>query len=543
MISFENVETLGVSYENKFIGDTFLYKSEKTISIKGYVESSGSGFKGTWGEVSKLKPCSDLSDIYINGCSMGSGKVISSSFAEGNDVYDKDYTATISLLHQGNLINDINNPLFSGVDFESLDFSNVESISESMGFSRASSTVYSFSRSLDIELSSGADGVNPRDSAGLIASGLFLTAPVFDCIENDLPSFYQDYRYKVREETCDDLNFKYSFNESLDYNSDNFYIWDHSKSLNLQQNGSVEITENGSVRGNHIDRYGSALSGYNDIIANASQRASGMYQSYKTNNQFGDSCNEDFSIIGQSINSDQCAGSIDYSFSISNDEKYIEDTCIHENSTVVDKSRVGSITLRKQGSINGKGDTSSGKFQNAISCWGEIETGILPSIVDIYEDKYKQECINGYPVLSDKSVSYSEYNGSINYSFTFSDAIEASTDSRFKNLVDFNSYNLPVPLVNNFNIVNYKEISQRTNQGTVGNVRNSARFVGSSGVALEDYVGFSQNYLTILPTGSKSPFLTDLQYSFNPNTYEFNIEANINYVRYKDYLDSNADLQ
>lgn len=544
MINFENTETLSITYENKYIGDTFLYKSNKLISIRGYVESSGSGFVDIWQQINQLKPCAENDIIILNGCQIGSGKVLDVNFEPGNDIDYKNYTATISLLHSGNLINDLNNPIFSGIDFTGLDFSNVESISETLSYQKVNKSNYIVNKSLDLILSSGYGNNNPRDIAGILASGIFLTKPIIDCIEYEFPNFYQDYGNKVYSETCDELNYIYSFNEVFESDStNNPYLWEYNHSLVLEENGVINIQENGRVKGNHLNKYPAALSGYNVIIGNAGARASGIYENYKQNPILGTSCNPEFKLISQSVDSDQCLGEIGYNIAITNDEAYLDDACYHTYSHVADKSQLGVVTVRQQGEIKGRGQTKTGKFSNALNCWQTVETEITGKVLDIYNNKYKQQCVVGEPILSDRSIDFSEYEGTINYSYTFNDEFKLSPDERFKNLVKVNSYNLPVPLTNNFGIINYEEIAQKTNQGTIGNIKNSINFVGRKGVELSDYVNFAETYLSLLPTGVDSPNLKNIEYSFNPNTYNFDMRADIDYVRYKDYFDNKADTQ
>ena len=169
MISFGCVETLGAAYEYKYLGgDNFVYKIDRTISIKGSLENV-SGFSGVWSEVAELKPCDEYEEILINSHNLGSGRITNVSFEGDVDVLNKDFTATIEVIHPGDFVKNVG--LFSDFDLSSVDANFIKSMNETFNYVQSTKSHYSFERNLSLELMSGFNTQTPRQAAEIIASG------------------------------------------------------------------------------------------------------------------------------------------------------------------------------------------------------------------------------------------------------------------------------------------------------------------------------------------------------------------------------------
>lgn len=538
MISFDCAETLGAAYNYEYLGGgNFVYKVSRTFDIRGSLESV-SGFSGIWNQIPNYKPCAEYEEIVLNGCGLGSGRIANISFAGSNDVTNKDYTATIELQHPENVIN--YQGVFTGFDLSAVESDFVKSFDETFSYSKESKDNYNFQRTLNLELHSGFTSQTPREAAELIANNVFNNEVTYSLIDFSFPGFYTSSGNRKFSETCDDLNYKYSFTEDFSYDSSSQYIWDYTNSLSLNDRGVVEVTEQGSVVGNTDSKLQSALDGFSNVGTGVSTRVDNLFAAYSGQGLLVNTCPSSFELVTRTLDTDECAGIINYSYNFSNDQLYSGDTCVHSYSYSTTKQENGVISLSKKGEIRGRGDDKTIRFNNALGCWAVASGNIEPSILDLYNNKYVQECKNKTPQVTNRSINFSEYNGTVNYDYSYNDDYEIANSGDFKQIKTERQMSLPVPLTNNFNLVNYKEIAQRTTHGTVGNLTNKVSMVGENDTALSEYINTAQQYLYDIPDDVYGPFLSEFEYTFAPNTNAFEMSAGVTFIRAKAYEDTNA---
>lgn len=418
MIDFSNATLLAYDHTPKFLGDSaFSYRVEKNYTIKGIIDNllNTNGVEQTISGVNSfISSAQDFQSIVLCGVDMGSGRVESISFADGNWVNRADYSAKITIYETGNLSNMLG-PYYSGIKDTLTDPANgidlVESLGESFSFTVGESNNYSFSHSVDLKLISG--GLNSTNCAKSIASGFLKNLIPFGFIDSQYSGFYSRPSKRYFTESYDLINGKYSFSEKFSTEGSNpLYGFSRSHTLAVDKGGLTSVSEYGEINGIVDPVYTSALSGLAAESVNSYSRCSAFYSSFNTEDSPTYALID--KIMDKSVDVDKFKGTISYIHKYNNDDYRTNLYIIDRGSSVELNSDFVTYTTNVYGKIVGMGQVGSqAKMDNA-----KIGYAAAPITAD--------------GVLIDKKVTYADYRGEINYSYSYNASPDYSSGDLLK---------------------------------------------------------------------------------------------------------------
>ena len=365
---FPNASVVGYSRESKFLGENFHYANVKNFTVEGFIRdvNSSSGVKNIFqtmsgiifsgAESSVTDPFITYQEVFLKDVSIGSGRVTNISFNEGepNTVRRTNYTVELEVFDSGHLTDTANTGNISnltGIYYTGVRdaFSNsqltsndlylgfVDSVDESFSFNKSEQGDYSFEHDVSITFLDQDTG-RAITGARSIASGLFATDPSFGVINNEYSGYYSKLRssgVKNFSETYDLINLSFDFTKSYNLLSEN--VFEHSGAkynlntnhdFRVNENGTVLITEQGSVKslGGPL---GQAVTGALYQVENeARSRCTSIYTGYKDSSNrhlfsFQDPYNslDDLNTVESnlSFDVDVNSNSVTYSVSFTND--------------------------------------------------------------------------------------------------------------------------------------------------------------------------------------------------------------------------------
>lgn len=540
-----------MSYNKTFNlwGEVFNYNSISSYSINGRVSGDPrfSGIQHAWSGMSGLISTGlNYQGFIINGVNLGTGKITSLNFEEGNDIQWKKYTMSFDILETGNLYNftgaqyseiatnlfDSNFPYFN--DFQ-------ESIQISVGQNNIQETVQTVSFGIDDPVSLKNTARNKIFSGfaryRIPNVGIYTTFP--NIITGNSASGYISYYNESY-----DLSSRYSFTKRSVYDNNNKATWEYSHSLDY--NGSdVVITENGSI--NSIFFVGTGifknLSGARDrwsvISTGIFSRVSGTYGAMANFSGIFSSLSGCPLInfpLDKRWQEDPFAGTIDYSYSYSNSPVYSTSGYIFSNSRQASVGEDGYYIITENGEYQGVSPNRSDRFLQASGGYYSGRSSVASRITGTFllaSGLNRSVCVaSGKPYLVNDSVTYEEYAGKISYSNTYSTSPVYYTGvSNFVKYISSISDNRPVHLNNKFLVPFVGEIAQSADQSTEGSYSNTIEIFGKSGTTVNQFL--TEAFTKVVKPSGSGLFLKDMRYSYNPFENSFQATFDYSYSRYR----------
>jgi hypothetical protein len=277
MLDFSNASLLSYSYKPIYFGESFAYRVDKNISVKGIIDNllNTNGVKKTFDGVNEfISGAHNFDQIIIGGVNLGSGIINSISFDAGNWVRKADYTADITVYETGSLYNMLGAE-YSGIDIikHKDSFANlIDSLDEKFSFKVDEATEYSVSHSLNFNLRSGIneDIVN---RAKFIASGVMMNRANFGFI-GYFSGFYNNSCDRIYDESYDFINGSIAFSEDFKTRDrSNLYTKNITHSKNTNENGITFASESSEIR-SLTKSFSDARNGFTSEIALAYSRCS-----------------------------------------------------------------------------------------------------------------------------------------------------------------------------------------------------------------------------------------------------------------------------
>jgi len=500
----------------------------------------GSGYHpyyDIWTEMDNIRDgMNNFQEVIVDGVSIGSGRVTNIGFPESRDPRKSLYEVTVETYSSGDFNSLVSNT-FDNVNFDAEAIARALSIDESLTSQTDENGNTSFNRSLSISLIN--DERPPSgfiDVAKGVASGIIKGDPNLNNFYAAYPSYYENQGRRISSESYDSLNGSFSFSEKYlsSQNQDNYAV-ENSRTINLNTEGVLSYTDQGSITLNRLPFTSYADDAYNQIKNEVLSGASGILNDYYTG------CPAQLFLESSSRNTDLARGVIGFSFNLSNDPFSSGGFRVTQTNSI--EYTNGVPTVSEQGTITtSQGDDGSGRLNNAVN---HFRANIEP---DIYERAYgyytgsplDQNCQcdesgvqpSSNFVLKESSDSYSEYVGQFGYSR--SHGIECSSvDSN--NFVVTRERNIKDTTHKVFlgRGVNVGEIAQKQNQSSLVAESQSIMVQGKeSGRAVQEYVDAAVSGLD-LPNGVY--YAEGLQYSFNPVNLLLSLSINFNYSGFRAY--------
>lgn len=574
MLTITKAESLSLVRENDIWGDLFNYRNRDIYTVRGRLlgDYSLESITQVWAGMSGMirNVTGNYIPFSINGLTVGTGRIKSLNFEPSTDVRDKKYNLTFEVLKTGNLYN------LTGSGYESLqlylsDFGPYfNSLSETYGLSQSNSDTINFTHDVNLDFDSQfSDFFAARYSgASLTAANLFNSLSniasfiptdidyfsfFVDSDQNPFSNSEGDYygimfgslvgadRIKYKSETFDVINGKYSFSERYSYQTGLYYVHEYNHSLNYGENGVTDVSENGFVKATARvgtgERIYYANVGFSGVELGIYSRVTGIYQRWNDLYSTGGCPIVNFP-TQKSISRNYPAGQIDYSYSYTNNPAQKSGySWSYENS--VNLQSDGYLSLSENGSLEGALGQKTGNFPIVSGAWyGMVKSGIPARINSLYNSTsgfFQQVCgYSGTPTVINSEESFNEYRGAISYSYEFTDDPSYFPTGNFVRIKATFSDNKPVHLVNFLNIVNFQELAQGSLQSTLGTYSNNIQIIGRSGVAISTYLAAATANIQV-PSGML--YSLPPNYTFSPNSREFNYQQDYIYTKYRNIND------
>ena len=515
---FNNAELLSYSHQSNFFGgDVIRYRTTKQVEVQGYLLNltNSSGVSGVVSGVAALElSANDWDNYIINGTNFGSGKITNISFEDNNDVRLKKYTASLDIQETGSLLNLPTGNSYSGITYNNYKF--VDSLTETLDLERNfDKDVYTHNINIDVSTS---DVTNSINIAKQIARNLFES--------NNFNSYIGDYygisgKKSIYQESYDKIKGSCSFNQTLELfaNQSGNYSINKEYSYKREQNGVVTVSEKGDIK--------TAVEPFIDILTNAYQLESSnaltncqaVFNAYKE----GDTYALNTSEITKGTSLSRYEKMLSYEHVFSNDFsinsgyfwEYANDSSIDEK---------GTITTNEQGTIVGRGHRVDTKYANALAGWDIVDNNINTRTSNAY-DRYRTFLTlpySTYTILK-KQESYLKHIGQITYNWDYSnDASLIVGDPYIVNSQLTVTEQDQIPLTNKFNIFNYGEIEQSTNNFIVSQKSVAIELRGKRNTPIDYYLTYAKS---LILTGYKGDFLVDANYALAPFSNTFTLNA------------------
>lgn len=549
MINLSCAELMSYNKTYNYWGDVFNYNSLSSYSIRGRVSGDPivSGIRYAWSGMEALVTGSlGYQGFIINGVNFGTGKVTSLNFEEGNDIQSKKYSMSFEIFETGNLYN-LTGTSYSEIStgiFNS-NFPYFNNLQETLGISIGENNVQEFSQEMSFEIDDPVTFKN--DARDLIFSGfshrrmpnLGMVYAFPNIITGNSNSGYITYYNESYGS-----NSRYSFQKRSLYQNDNKAIWEYAHTFDYD-GSDIVVSENGTINSIYFNTTGAHrnLSGARDrwatISGNIFTRVSGLFAAMA--NTTGvlsgvSNCPLINFPIDRRWQEDPLAGTIEYSYSFSNNPIYSTSGYIYSNSRQISTDQDNYTVVVENGEYQGVSpnrDTrflqASGGYYNGRSAVGSRITGSFLLATGLN----KSGCVGtGASFLTSDSVTFEEYEGKISYTNTYSSNPSYYTGiSNFIKCINTISDDRPVHLNNKFLVPFVGEIAQSAEQSTEGSYTNSIQLFGKTGVSLSDYL--TETFSKVVKPSGSGIFLKSFNYSFDPFNNVLQSNFGYSYSRYR----------
>jgi len=240
--------------------------------------------------------------------------------------------------------------------------------------------------------------------------------------------------------------------------------------------------------------------------------------------------------ISITIDRDIFLGTISYSVTFSNSQKYLS-TVIWDYSHNAEKQD-GFYNITEEGTVIGLGPRDS-RYAAALSFYtGTVVAGIASRISGYYTGF---TTFLGVPCLTSwtedsSSVTHSEFEGRIKYNFTY------SSDSRLKStgaasfIDNSESDSSSVPITNVFQILGDMDseyaVPVYRGNSSLGNYKFDVNLISvTSTNDLNSLSALAKTQISKSRIPSAEYYLKDVNYNYNYNSRAFDFSANFDYVK------------
>lgn len=515
-MNFPNVQVLSASSRSEFFGENLRWKTLLEITVEGsFLELSASNGTPTHSQLNSLENyifsngAQFYQNLTVNGVSFGQGYVGSfNSNAEGSDINDKKYTATIVIPEDGSI-----NQTVEGVGtIGNSDFKYLENFSESSTFTKGEGIKDSYSQTISLSV------VPPQKANGeSIAKTIIQKFISQNSLTSLIAGQYQKNVKKYYEQGYDKETNSYSFNVNYDLypresSSDDNVLVTKNISIEYGADGVITATENGECVGNAEgsvnDRANAASSKAKELIDAAFGNLSGAYDTGKYGPLINTPTNKNFTAV-------VFEGRASYSVSYTTSKELIQDQGFWEYSANIEITDGGDTIGREEGTITGVGenDSKKSKYQKALSLFASRKSQIKGRV---------QEYVKGGVTLKEISTSetHSEVQGTIRYSRTYTSNSSIQPEGEnFTKITTTITQDYNRKLFSTFNIVGNKEIAQVQNNLLQNNTTYNIVLNGKSSLKISDYLSKAKSLI------DKSEYISDVSFSFSPSEREFNLNA------------------
>ena len=516
ILNLPNVSLLGLTQNYKTFGAGFNYSNSKELSVNGLLTnfSAVSGVSGIWNSLSGVRINQNFSSIILNNYDFGSGRINSISFDNGQDVQTKGYTIGLEVFETGNLFNLTGN-YYSGINTSSFQY--LQDFSEFYKFNKKLNGGYSYDHNASIRFNSGVGNLNAITAAKTLAKSLF-TGSSLGLL------FYSGYTSKIGKrfytESYDLISNACNFVETFDFDADlGDYSLLRTNEFQLGENGIVNVTENGNIKGITFPTHISAVAALDTSMSGAYDRCTGVFAIYYT----GAADPLINSPFAQSRTFDIFNNNLGYSLTFSNDRS--NSGLYFWNYTQQTDYSDGIAKITENGTIVGRGSNRTQSFLNAQNGLSYVKSGIFNRTLTNYRN---QSLYTGI-FIEQKSEGFSPFQGVVDYNYVFTNEKVYPATGGVKWVKVSESNTNPIYLYTKFGIFNQGEIIQDQKNETLGNKSVRMDMKGEKGVTLDIYLENAKTIAnTMIPSGSNT-YIIDSNYNYDENNNSLELTVGWSY--------------
>lgn len=506
-LSFPNVQVLGLTQDARFFDAGFQYASFRRLSIAGTVNdlTETFGITGVWsgdqGMLATIANNQNYQSLTLNGVNFGSGRIENMAFSPGLDVQTKGYTADIVVYDSGNLFN-FTGLYYSGI--QTTNFANLNEFSESYSFDRKLNGGYGYTHNATVQFISGSQQLFAIGAAQSLAQTLFTGGNLGFAF---YPGFTNKQGKRYVTEVYNTITNECSFQETFDFDNNNgAYSATYTNSVQLDEEGIVTATENGSIRGIENPNYQKALSAVAVEMTGSYYRCSGAANFY-----FPTGTLLRTSPLSQGRTIDIFNNTVDYTVAFNNSttnrQTYFWDYTLQASK------QDGISTVTEQGTVAGRGENPTYAFANAQTGFGTVKAGIAGRTSALFVGQYAPA--TNY--LESKSESYAPIQATVGYSYVYSNDPTLIANNGVRRVVTTVEDNNPTYIFNKVGIFNVAEIAQDDYQSTQGATTVSVELEGDKTVGLSSMLPVAVAQINLnAPVGSDR-YIGGTSYSYSPN--------------------------
>jgi len=506
-MNFNNATILSVTRKSDFFSGNVRYRSTLDLNVEGLLLQLTNA-DGVAYIISDLLQMSQQADnwqpININGYSFGEGVISSVNFSEGNDVRTKKYNVAITVPVEGDLSTVLGRD-YSGLSYENIKY--VEGFSESSSYDKdIKRERYSQTIKFAIKGPYSLDAVN---AAKTLAADFFDHNDLMNTLGN---KYSNDVIFtKFYTESYDSINNRYDFSRnyetSVDSNGDHSVFLSHS--LNFDQSGIANVTEKAEYIGHADGLFDQVCAQARSDIDDAHSRCVTVFSAYLDNTNA--------SLLSTPISKSFVVTHFDrkvnYELTFTNSNRVSDNGYFWNKEISVDKTLGENYTVSERGEIVGFGHIIDAKYNNALDAWTtEIKSGISSRLSAYYKGALTLKFVS-------ESTTLQKVQGKINYSSTYSDSDSILAGTAIRKTLVTVSKQSNRNLVQNFNIINNKEIAQIQRNLLPNEISYSVEMNGSATTDIDTYLPAAKAYV------QNADFISNASYSFDPAARAFKLSV------------------
>ncbi|NBX98309.1 hypothetical protein EBQ81_05630 [bacterium] len=417
---------LTYNHQNIFLSDAFRLNSIKNYTVEGFFlqQTNTQGVSGNIAlESGLVRSLNEREDIIVNGLNLGPARITSISFDRNNPVRLDSYTISFNVLTSGsNDLYNLTGNLYTGISGSlSGTTSLLEAFDENFAFNINDDDSYNYSHNLNIRYRKTSGYASPIQLAKNLASGIFAALPNLGFIDSKYSGFYNKTGKKYFTENynliTNDCSFTKNFNLFNNYSGD--YTLTLTQSLNLGNDGNIEVTEEGSIKGLKEPRFFIASGAVETELAKSYSRCTGLINTYGIISNLGSYYPLFSTGIETSRNFNTFNGTAEYSVRYTNNPIFTISGYTREATLTLNKSNLNIVDVQENGSIRYYGNKDK-NFATNYSKFSDL-TGIFNSASGKIYTFYGEVGSNNPLYLIEKTMSFPNNGQTINYSIKFND--------------------------------------------------------------------------------------------------------------------------
>lgn len=466
---------LSYNHQNTFLNDAFRLNSTKDYTVEGFFlqQTNTEGVSGNLAlESGLVRSLKEREEIIVNGINLGPARITSISFNSNNPVRLDTYTISFNVLTSGqNDLYNLTGNLYTGMSTALSGTAGLlETFDENFSFNLTEDNSYNYTQNLNIRYRQTDGYPSPIQLAKNLASGIFSTLPNIGFIDSNYFGFYTKSGKKFFTESYNLITNDCSFTKNFNIFNNNYsgqYTLTLVQSLNLGNDGNIDVSEQGNIRGLIGDRFTTAKNAAEFELIQSYNRCNSIFNTYKNSNQLTNSYNLLNTGIDITKNYNSFNGEAQYSVRYTNNPVFNALGYTKDTTLTLNENNLGIVDVQENGNVRIYGSKSA-NFSTTFDL-SKINT-IFSTAASNISSFYTSQGYANTLSLIEKNLSFPKYGQALNYSLRYSDdSIYNQGIAGIKKLTIKKTDNIPTHMYNQYIIPNKTTFAFAGGQTELGN--------------------------------------------------------------------------